>query len=223
MELLVVIAIIASLAALLLPALASARRKARQASCLTNLHQIGRVVRIYLDETTKWPTGPNWMQIEAVLRANTNIWDQLWLCPSWKKTAPFDLVAHYNFNLYGSGEVDTFHLMAAGQNPLGIAFIGQRGVHGRREPEVVNPSDMLIVLEMGQSAAAAAPSSPVWQEFPFKHPFGYIPFYRHERTANTLFGDGHVASANREQLTGKDPVVRRRWNYDNRPHDENWR
>jgi prepilin-type N-terminal cleavage/methylation domain-containing protein/prepilin-type processing-associated H-X9-DG protein len=222
-ELLVVIAIIAILAALLLPVLSRARQKAKQVSCINNLHQIGRVVRFYLDETTKWPTGPNWMQIEAVLRTNTNIWDDLWLCPSWKPRAPFDLVAHYNFNLYGSGEVDTFHLRTAGQNPLGIALIGQRGVQGRREQEVVNPAEMLIVLEIGQSAASAPLSSPVWQEFPFKHTSGYIPFYRHDQKANTLFGDGHVASVNREQLTGKDTAVRRRWNYDNLPHDENWR
>ncbi len=222
-ELLVVIAIIAILATLLLPLLSRVRQKAKQVSCVNNLHQIGRVVRIYLDETSKWPTGPNWMQIERVLRANTNIWNDLWLCPSWKRTAPFDLVAHYNFNLYGSGEVDPFHLMNPGQNSLGIAAVGQRGVLGRREQEVLNPADMLIVLELGQSAASAPPPAPVWQEFPFKHPSGYIPFYRHDLKGNTLLGDGHVASANREQLTGKDPAVRRRWNYDNRPHDENWR
>ena len=49
-ELLVVIAIIAILAAILFPVFAQAREKARQASCLSNLKNIGTAVMLYTDD-----------------------------------------------------------------------------------------------------------------------------------------------------------------------------
>ena len=58
-ELLVVIAIIAVLAALLLPALASARDQGRKAACLSNLRQIGiGLINYATDNDGKIPFGP---------------------------------------------------------------------------------------------------------------------------------------------------------------------
>ncbi len=55
-ELLVVIAIIAILAAILFPVFARAREKARQASCQSNLKQIGLAFLMYIqDYDERWP------------------------------------------------------------------------------------------------------------------------------------------------------------------------
>ncbi len=50
-ELLVVIAVIAILAAILFPTFARARAKGYQASCLSNLHQIGMALAMYQDDS----------------------------------------------------------------------------------------------------------------------------------------------------------------------------
>jgi prepilin-type N-terminal cleavage/methylation domain-containing protein len=59
-ELLVVIAIIAILAAILLPTLAAAQKRALRTQCLNNLHQIGDAIQLYAGDNQDYFPYPNW-------------------------------------------------------------------------------------------------------------------------------------------------------------------
>jgi prepilin-type N-terminal cleavage/methylation domain-containing protein/prepilin-type processing-associated H-X9-DG protein len=99
-ELLVVIAVIAILAALLLPALASAKQKAWSISCVSNERQIGLGLRMFADDndelypksggslTWNWtdPASPTngWMQQLCSYVQNTNVYH----CPGNSQLPP---------------------------------------------------------------------------------------------------------------------------------------
>lgn len=117
-ELLVVIAIFRILAALLFPVFAQAREKARQASCASNMRNLGTAIQLYLQDYDErfplaaYPTAGfdflTWHDLTDSYARNKDIW----LCPSsrvkrtdqgGKPTTHFGYNVGYLTTIDGSG------------------------------------------------------------------------------------------------------------------------
>lgn len=86
-ELLVVIAILSILAALIFPAFARAKASAKQASCLSNLRQVGASMALYMaDYDDLFPRG-----IDPVDKFRPEIWDAY---PEWQVQIPYLPLLH---------------------------------------------------------------------------------------------------------------------------------
>ena len=109
-ELLVVIAIIAILASLLLPALATARRKSYQAKCIGNIKQIGMNLHVYsMDYNENFPTnGIDGKSSLAMLFTTGYLMkDQIYVCPAGDGIGYNDGDYFYAYNLDENSEPDS--------------------------------------------------------------------------------------------------------------------
>lgn len=114
LELLVVLALIALLASLLLPVFANARERARQASCASNLRQLGAAFLMYAQDSDDVLMSPFYFgkydhsgssPLEPYIRdhAGEGGAATIWLCPS--------LLARYEGHSHASGQFPRTYAM----------------------------------------------------------------------------------------------------------------
>ncbi|MFM2296292.1 MAG: hypothetical protein RLZZ350_2705 [Verrucomicrobiota bacterium] len=189
-ELLVVIAIIGILAALLLPALGLAKRKAQAVQCISNLRQISHAARIYTDENDDklpfaWYDDPDPMDNNFYGLLATRIFGSQW---DFNGDDDFEsgVYACPTRLLEPSATNNTFQI-SYGMNQFTAQEFPKPQT--RKDAAVTQPGSTFYLGDI--SYTYNHPPVDSLDE----HPLGY----KHSNRANFLFFDGHVAPTSLKQ------------------------
>jgi prepilin-type N-terminal cleavage/methylation domain-containing protein/prepilin-type processing-associated H-X9-DG protein len=200
-ELLVVISIIALLISILLPALASARKAARNTQCMSNLHQWGIVTMAYASDAKDyfWPHGNTTYESGTDSRPwnwHTNYVRSIYFSgislATWTEASKTINGCPDHSNLI-QGSTRTWRHWSYGTNYF-LSYIYD-STHPKKVAAVTKPSIAIWIMDMSSGPDIATfyygtNASTIEARVGFIHP---------NKNANVLFVDGHTSG--RQEIT----------------------
>jgi prepilin-type N-terminal cleavage/methylation domain-containing protein/prepilin-type processing-associated H-X9-DG protein len=190
-ELLVVIAIIAILAAILFPVFARAREKARQASCLNNVKQLGLAGLMYAQDYDEMlvpgeiqiPGAQRWFgEYGLLLPYIKNV--QVFRCPSADGPACSKSFSHEGQTYIQRGDYGINQTIHRRQTSSTAVWY--------KMTEIKYPAETVMLADSDWTRSKDDyPGNNCWRIDAGRHPSYFIPA-RHNGGANIAFEDGHA-------------------------------
>ena len=237
-ELLVVIAIIAILASILMPALSSARERAKSASCINNLKEVGMAHGRYADDnngiilwhginssgsgTVPWVsyycgTYPQRCRVYLpqlfIKKGNVRRTSKMLLCPSTPGTlGPGDGEGQVPQRVYGT-PCYNYHndvdKLGAFVTSSGGKWIGWVTMRMKKQSSLVLNADSAIPKEKSAAVAGYANWMLANSDYAWTGGVSGLFSARHNNRGNLVYADGHAAAKDPYELRSADVVFKR--------------